>query len=270
LDKITEFCSYELRVRDKRQVPAPFEDLTLGVPKACDQLSQALRRDQKVALSRECKCRARDPRQTRGQVKAFDEMQPMGHDALIRLPALPRNEFEQRTGLASAEKEVEELIDEWAIGRQWVTRKHQTSNPLNQAPFKTYTNALYADGAHAMGISSSKGQSQDAAERQPDNDGAFESSPIDKLMEVVHKIIESEAPSQCETVVLAAKLVADHQMVASQFACQRAKNLKAARQSRDQDDRWAFAPFAIPGGIVPKVSQSRTASQRLKPRTADG
>jgi len=62
LDKVTESRRDELRVRDKRQMAAGIKDFALRLPKAGDQSSQTLGRDQKIALARQRKCRARYPR----------------------------------------------------------------------------------------------------------------------------------------------------------------------------------------------------------------
>src|SRR5438094_7172937 len=94
------------------------EHLAVSIGQTGGQFAETLRRNEQVTLAGQDVGRGGHARQAGGEVEPLDEMQAVGHDALVRLPALSGDELEQRARLATAEKQVEELIDERAIGWQ--------------------------------------------------------------------------------------------------------------------------------------------------------
>src|ERR1019366_8763659 len=90
---------------------------------------------------------------------------PMGHHALIGLPNLLGDEFKQRIALLpTAEKQVEELIDERAVLRQWKAREHRAGNLLNQSALVASADTLHDETVQAIRKADRIFQRDDAAE----------------------------------------------------------------------------------------------------------
>src|SRR4051794_32256757 len=90
-----------------------------GLGQGVGELLESQRRDEQVAVPCQSQCRYAHGRQPAREVGMLDELEAMGHHALVGLPALPGDEIEQRARwLLAAEEEVEELVDEGVVRRQ--------------------------------------------------------------------------------------------------------------------------------------------------------
>src|SRR5438105_4279542 len=92
-----------------------------GIWNPAAQSAQAAVRSEEIPVARQHHARHCDAAQSIAYVKALDQMKTMGHDTLVRLPALASDKLKEWPGLLPAsKKQVEELIDEWIVGRQRV------------------------------------------------------------------------------------------------------------------------------------------------------
>src|SRR5207244_8769827 len=84
-------------------------------------------------------------------VEALHQAETMRHDALIGLPALPRNETEERIwALATAKEQVKELVDERIVMRQRIVVEDPSRHALQQAALEASACSLNDQGFQAV------------------------------------------------------------------------------------------------------------------------
>jgi hypothetical protein len=120
------------------------EPKTLAVRNPVTKLSQTAFGHKKIAITREDERGHVDSLETARDVELLDQAEAVGHDALIGLPALLGDELEQGARLlARAKKQIEKLIDEGIVGRQWIAGKHDPGHLLKQAALEAASRSLH-------------------------------------------------------------------------------------------------------------------------------
>src|SRR6516165_5923033 len=110
----------------------------------------------------------------------------MRHDALVSLPALPRDEVEQwPLFLLAAEEQVEELIDKGIVRRQGIARQDHSGDSLEQPALKSRACALHHQPAEPMRKATRKFQGQDTPERDAHHCGPLQTMPFQKLAQIL-------------------------------------------------------------------------------------
>src|SRR5262249_49775346 len=176
-------------------------------------------------------------------VERFDQGEAVGHHALVSLPALARHELEQWIRSASApEEQIEELVDKGTVGRQRESRQDGTGDLLQQTALEPRSRPLENEGTQSVGPPGRQFQSQDAAEGDAHQGGAFQAAPVEKLIQVVNQIGQIKSAAQGKRVIFPTELVADDAEMLSQQSSQGAKQFKTARQARHKNQGGPLAP----------------------------
>src|SRR5439155_314525 len=98
---------------------------------------------QEIALPRQDEGRHADLFQAAFHIELLYQAKPVGHDALIGLPALSSDKLKKRPRLLpAAEEQVEELVDKGTVGRQGITGEHQAGDTLQQAALEARADPL--------------------------------------------------------------------------------------------------------------------------------
>src|SRR5439155_27193625 len=188
------------------------------------------------------------------------EPEAVRHDALIGLPALARDELEERSRLLpAAEEQIKELIDEGIIGRQRISCKHQAGHCLQQAALETGTRALNRQGPQAMRIPSRELEAQDSTKGDTQKGRTFQIMPVQKFSQVRNQVLQIEAAPQREAIIFAAELIADHPEMSGQQSGQGTEKSKAASQAWNDYERGSFAPFPVFGRVVLEMTTTLAA-----------
>ena len=182
----------------------------------------------------------------------------MGHDALIRLPALLRYELEERPrSLALPEEQIEELIDEGIIGRQRIAIENHSGYVLKQTSLETGARPLNSQSSEAAWKPGSIFKSQKTAEGNAQNGCLLETKPIDYFTKIANQVRQAELSAHGKTVVFASKLIGDYLIMLGQQTGQRSEKLNSSRQSWNQNQRRSFAPNLIRGGVISEDELNR-------------
>src|SRR5207245_9610419 len=100
----------EVGVHDEGEMTAIGHQLPATQRQTTGEPLSTLRGYEKVTVAGEDASRDRHAAEAARKVQPFDQVQPMGHHTLVRLPALTDHEVEQRPRLPAAEEQVEELV----------------------------------------------------------------------------------------------------------------------------------------------------------------
>src|SRR5262245_17601212 len=110
-------------------MPTSSQTNEASIRNAVAQILQTSFGNKQIAIPGKDKRRHTDPFKPPFQIELFHETVPMGHHALIRLPALAGHELEQGSRfLLATEEEIEELIDERIVRGQGIPRQHLSSD----------------------------------------------------------------------------------------------------------------------------------------------
>jgi hypothetical protein len=143
-------------------------------------------------------------------VEVLGQAKTVSHHALIGLPALSRDELEQRIlMLRSAEEDVEKLIDERAVRWKRKARQDSSGHALEQATLKTGADSLNNQVSQSMGKAGRKIQPKDSPKRNAHDGGFFKAEKIDQFGQIVGKIGQFKWSAQGETVPFSPELITD-------------------------------------------------------------
>jgi hypothetical protein len=154
----------------------------------------------------------------------------MGHDALVRLPALSGDKLEQRPWLlAAAEKEVKELVDKRVVGRKRIAGQNGSRQALQQTTFETRAHPLDNQILEPIRKPCGKLQRHEPTERNAKYSRTLQAVPIQELSQILNQVWQAESLAQRETVVFAPELITDYAKVRGQQLSQRTKQFEATR-----------------------------------------
>src|SRR5262249_960888 len=143
---------------------------------------------------------------------------------------------------AATEEHLEELVDEFIVGRQGVIFQYKSGHKLQQAFFQPGAHALNTEATKTIRIRSRVLHSNDAAKRQTEYIPLLKAQPFHKFRQVLDKLVHSKSASESKTIFFTAQLVSDYAIIRRQSASERRYEINSPSQAWDYDEWRAISP----------------------------
>ena len=194
-----------------------------------------------VSAAREDQRRHLDPPEPVGDVERLQPGQPLGDDALIRLPDAFDDKVNQRARLRfRTVEQMEELVDEPIVPRQREPLEHPAGDRRAQGRMKTALRSVDHQPSETLRMVGRQLQGDRTAVRDSEDRGMTQPQAIDQSGEVLGRLRDisnlTRRPAQARPIpVIASQARQEDLEMPGEFSRQRPDQFPTPRQARDKD-----------------------------------